>query len=66
VIVDRGPPAGDTKSPEEAARGHEITRSAVEQELRERGFEIVCREEPFIDRVGDDHWWLLVARKRAN
>jgi ubiquinone/menaquinone biosynthesis C-methylase UbiE len=64
VIVDRGPRPGDTKSPGDVAGGHEIPRTAVEQELGQQGFEIVSREDPFISRAGDDPWWLVVARKR--
>jgi ubiquinone/menaquinone biosynthesis C-methylase UbiE len=66
VIVDRGPRLGETASPHEVARGHERSRSDVEQELREKGFEIVCHEDPFIDRAGDDPWWLIIARKRQS
>jgi ubiquinone/menaquinone biosynthesis C-methylase UbiE len=64
VIVDRGPPPGGTELLREDAHGHEKPRSAVEKELRENGFEIVGREDPFIDRPGDDLWWLVIARKR--
>lgn len=62
VIVDRGlrPVNGE---PAELARGHEIPLQVVEEELRQKGLEIISREDPFIDRPGDDLWWLLVARK---
>jgi ubiquinone/menaquinone biosynthesis C-methylase UbiE len=63
VIVDRGPPAREMASVGEVARGHERPRSAVEKEVCEKGFEILGHEEPFIERAGDDPWWLIIARK---
>ena len=35
----------------------------VEAELRQRGFEILSRDDRFIDQPGDEPWWLLVARR---
>jgi len=64
VIIDRGPPPRGTELLREVVPGHERPRSAVEKDLREKGFEIVEREDPFIDRPGDDPWWLVVARRR--
>ncbi len=63
VIVDRGPRPVNTEPPREVARGHDIPLSAVEKEVRQTGFDIVDRQDRFIDRPGDDPWWLLVARK---
>jgi hypothetical protein len=37
--------------------------TAVEDELRRTGFEIVSQDDHFIDRPGDDLWWLAIARK---
>ena len=62
VIVDRGPRPVNGE-PTELARGHEIPLQVVEEELRQKGLDIISREDPFIDRPGDDLWWLLVARK---
>jgi ubiquinone/menaquinone biosynthesis C-methylase UbiE len=56
VIVDRSPPTN-------GSHVHEVERSSVEAELREVGFEIVQSQDPFINRLGDDPWWLTVARK---
>jgi ubiquinone/menaquinone biosynthesis C-methylase UbiE len=56
VIVDRSPPKN-------GSHVHEVERSSVEAELREVGFEIVQSQDPFINRLGDDPWWLTVARK---
>jgi len=55
VIVDRGPAA--------ETRGHEIAMTVVEAALREKGFAVLGRNEHFVDRPGDEPWWLLVARK---
>lgn len=57
VIVDRGP------RPTEAQHSHEISLSSVENKLRLGGFEIVSRDDRFIDRPGDDLWWLVIGRK---
>jgi ubiquinone/menaquinone biosynthesis C-methylase UbiE len=63
VIVDRGPRAVYAEESREVLAGHEIPLSAVDNEVRKSGFEITGREDPFIDRAGDDPWWLLTARK---
>jgi predicted methyltransferase len=64
VIVDRGPRSGPTESRDTQAEHHELRPDLVETEVRNAGFEIITREDLFIDRPGDDHiWWLIVARK---
>jgi ubiquinone/menaquinone biosynthesis C-methylase UbiE len=55
VVVDR--------SPGQNGSVHEVDRQFVEAELRQAGFEIVDSRDHFIDRLGDDPWWLTVARK---
>lgn len=55
-IVDRGP-GGNS----EAGPFHEIAMGVAENQIRKSGFEIIEREERFIDRAGDDPWWQLVA-----
>ena len=57
VVVDRSPRAT------EADHTHEVPLTLVEVELRQNGFEIVGQDDHFIDRPGDDSWWLLVGRK---
>jgi hypothetical protein len=37
--------------------------TVVESELRQKGFEIVSRDDRFIDPPGDDLWWLVIGRK---
>jgi ubiquinone/menaquinone biosynthesis C-methylase UbiE len=57
VVVDRAPSATD------AQHAHETPITVVKSELQQQGLEIVSRADRFIERPGDDPWWLLVARK---
>lgn len=41
----------------------DLTSASVEDRLRRRGFDIVVREEKFIDQAGRAEWWLVVARR---
>ena len=63
VIVDRGPRPSETRTPNGVAHSHDVPMEAVTRELQHDGFEIIHRENPFIDRPGDDPWWLLASRK---
>ena len=64
VIVDRGPRFGVVESLETQAEHHELRADLVETEARSAGFEIIRREDRFIDRPADDQvWWLIVTRK---
>lgn len=64
VIVDRAPRSGAAESRESQTEHHELPPDLVETEVRNAGFEIISRDDLFIDRPADDHiWWLLVARK---
>ncbi len=58
VVVDRAARATD------APHAHEVPLVAVEGQLRNQGFEVVSQNDSFIDRPGDDLWWLATARKR--
>ena len=57
VVVDRSPRAPESE------HTHEVPLTVVESQLRQSGFEIVSHDEHFIERPGDDMWWLLVGRK---
>jgi predicted methyltransferase len=57
VIVDRAPRATETP------HAHEVPLAAVVSQLRKQGFEVVTQDDSFIDRPGDDLWWLVTARK---
>ncbi|MGH9648700.1 MAG: class I SAM-dependent methyltransferase, partial [Bryobacteraceae bacterium] len=54
VIVDRSPRLSSSNA-------HEVERSLVVAELRRTGFEILTSKDGFIDRTGEDPWWLTVA-----
>ena len=63
VVVDRGPQSVATSRPQAAAE-REISAEQVQSELVHAGFEIVSRQDRFIDRGGDDQlWWLIVVKK---
>jgi ubiquinone/menaquinone biosynthesis C-methylase UbiE len=72
VVLDRGPRSYRGESREIQMQQYQITASIVENEIRQRGFEVISRDDRFIDRPAserpgdrpDDHvWWLIVARK---
>jgi ubiquinone/menaquinone biosynthesis C-methylase UbiE len=63
VILDRGPDSANGESPDAERTHHHVRASSVEDEVVRRGFEIVQYEDRFIDRAGDEPWWLIVARK---
>ena len=54
----------DNGSSETAAEHHEISSEQVEGELRHAGFEIVSREDRFIQNDPlNENWWIITARK---
>jgi ubiquinone/menaquinone biosynthesis C-methylase UbiE len=57
VVVDRAPRANA------AEHSHEMPLKVIEGGLRRKGFEIVRQDDRFIDRPGDDLWWLIIGRK---
>ena len=62
VIVDRAPQPGNGATPKPTE--HKISADQVESELRQAKFEIVSRQDHFIDSdPGHESWWLIVARK---
>ncbi len=63
VVADRGPESGQGDVREAEARHHELPPALVESELLQSGFELVEREDRFIDRPDDRPWWLIVVRK---
>ena len=60
VVVDRAPRAS------EAQHTHEVPLAVVEGQLRNQGFEIASQDDAFIDRPGDDLWWLVIGRKPSS
>lgn len=72
VVLDRGPRSYHGESREIQMQRYQIAASIAEDEIHQSGFEVVSRDDHFIDlpaaeRPGDrpdDHvWWLIVARK---
>jgi ubiquinone/menaquinone biosynthesis C-methylase UbiE len=64
VILDHAARFGGGNSRQSEAARHEITRVEVEAELLGAGFEILKRDDHFVDRTGEDHvWWLITACK---
>ena len=60
VVVDRAM----SQARNAGIGGHEITVERVEQELRQAHFDIVRRQDAFIEKDPDQEaWWLIVARK---
>ena len=56
--LDRGEPHGTT------AEHNEIGAALAADEIRVQGFELVTRDDRFIDRPADDEvWWVAVFRK---
>ena len=72
VVLDRGPRSYHGESRKIQMEQYQIAPSVAEDEIRQRGFEVLSRDDRFIDRPAversgdrqDDHvWWLIVARK---
>jgi len=64
VVVDREPRPLDPESSETAAEHHEVSSEQVERELRHAGFEIVSRQDRFIQNDPlNENWWIIIARK---
>jgi ubiquinone/menaquinone biosynthesis C-methylase UbiE len=62
VVLDRSPNPADIGAARLAE--HEISAGQVEGELRQAQFEIVARQDDFIEKDPDNEsWWLIVARK---
>jgi predicted methyltransferase len=64
VIVDRGPRSDGAEPRGTQPEHHELRPDLVEAEVRSAGFQIISRQDRFIDRPGDHQvWWLMVSRK---
>jgi ubiquinone/menaquinone biosynthesis C-methylase UbiE len=72
VVLDRGPRSDHGEHREIQMQQYQIAASIAQEEIRQRGFEVISRDDRFIDRSAterpgdrpDDHvWWLIVARK---
>jgi predicted methyltransferase len=64
VILDHALRSPATESREIGAQDHEIPVVLVDAEIRRAGFEIISRQDRFIDRPSDEHvWWLIIAER---
>jgi ubiquinone/menaquinone biosynthesis C-methylase UbiE len=64
VVVDREPRPVDQVSTGTVAGNHEVSSKQVESELRHGGFEIVSRQDRFIQNDPlNENWWIITARK---
>lgn len=64
VVVDREPRPMENRPARTRAEQHEVSSEQVESELRHAGFEIVSRQDRFIENdPSNETWWLITARK---
>ncbi len=64
VVVDRQPHPVEQGSGNTAREHHEVSPDQVERELRQAGFEIVGRQDHFIENdPSNENWWLITSRK---
>jgi SAM-dependent methyltransferase len=56
VIVDRGPEAGN--------ESHHVDVQSVATQLPRSGFQVISRQDRFLQEQNGDVWWLLVAAKK--
>ena len=61
VVLDRSQTSRD--SGEEQNYHHELPPEVVISQLHQKGFEILERQDRFIDRPTGERWWLIVAEK---
>jgi SAM-dependent methyltransferase len=62
VVLDPSPGITDGGSPAPEGHHHESPDSA-EARLHRAGFEVVSRDDSFVDVPDHGRWWLIVARK---
>ena len=65
VVADRRRRAQQSASTsvDDHDTGHTMDPTRAEAELRAVGFEVISRNDTWIDRPGDEPWWLIVSRK---
>ena len=66
VILDRRPPDANARHDEIEGHHHHLPAAQVERDLVQSGFEIIAREDNFIEQPGKDPWWLIVARRQSD
>jgi ubiquinone/menaquinone biosynthesis C-methylase UbiE len=63
VVVDRGPEGGHEEARDVEVQHHELPLDLAEKEIRQSGFEIISQQGRFIERPGNERWWLIVGRR---
>ena len=63
VVADRRPRAAAGRPANGLEAGHSVDAALAQAEIRAAGFEVMSRDDSFIDRPGDEPWWLIVFRK---
>jgi predicted methyltransferase len=64
VVVDRGAPSSAPTPPQARVEDHVISPQQVESDIRGAGFQIVSRQDHFLEKDPfNQNWWLIVARK---
>jgi predicted methyltransferase len=64
VVVDREPKSDRADSRDTAMEHHEVSPNEVQKELRQAGFEVINRQDRFIeDDPFNENWWLITVRK---
>jgi ubiquinone/menaquinone biosynthesis C-methylase UbiE len=58
VVIDRSTFGQDAE-----ALHHEVSSDVVDFDLRRASFEVLPREDHFIDRPTGERWWMIIARK---
>jgi ubiquinone/menaquinone biosynthesis C-methylase UbiE len=66
VILDRGPSEQDAQPYSASSPGHEIRPALAEDQVRQTGFEIIGRNDSFIDQPTDEPSRLLGAATLAS
>jgi predicted methyltransferase len=64
VVCDRRPRDGPGPSPQAERANHTLSPNAAEAEITGAGFTLLHRDDAFIDRPGDQPWWLMVFTRR--
>lgn len=64
VVCDRRPRDGPGPSAEAERANHTLSAATAEAEIASAGFERLHHDDSFIDRPGDEPWWLMVFARR--
>jgi predicted methyltransferase len=63
VVADRRPRAGPGPGAQSERDRHVLSPATATAEISSAGFQPIHRDDAFIDRPGDDPWWLMVFTK---